>query len=81
MSWMKNEKSYSELVKAHASNKSKTTSTIQELIIEMIIHEAILINKRKKLEQQIDHALDTQNKSLFLQLSNEMKQLMKRFGT
>ena len=77
---MKNEKSYSELVKAHSTKKAKTATTIQELLIEMIIHESILIRKRKKLEQQIDDALDTKNKPLFLQLSAEMNQLLKRFG-
>lgn len=78
---MKNEKSYSKLVKAHSNKKTNQTATIQEILIEMIIHESILVSKQKKLEQQIDDALDTKNKPLFLQLSAEMIQLKKRFGT
>jgi uncharacterized protein YpiB (UPF0302 family) len=75
-----NEKSYSELVKAHSLKKSKAAATIQELLIEMIIHESILINQRKNLEKQIDNALDTKNKPLFLRLSAEMNCLLKQFG-
>lgn len=78
---MKDEKSYSELVKAHSLKNSNSTATIQELLIEMIIHESILMRQRKKLETQIDDALDTKNKSLFLQLSTDMIQLNKQFGT
>ncbi len=77
---MNNEKSYSELVKAHSIRKTKAAAAIQELLIEMIIHESILINQRKNLEKQIDNALDTKNKPLFLQLSAEMNHLLKRFG-
>ena len=77
---MNNEKSYSELVKAHSNKKRKTAATIQDILIEMIINESILIYQRKNLEKQIDDALDTKNKPLFLQLSTEMNQLLKRFG-
>lgn len=76
---MNNEKSYS--VKAHSNKRGKTAATMQDILIEMIINESILICQRKNLEKQIDDALDTKNKSLFLQLSTEMKQLLKRFGT
>ena len=78
---MNNEKSYSELVKAHANKKSKTSATIQDILIEMIINESILTYRRENLEKQIDDALDTKNKLLFLKLSTEMNQLLKQFGT
>ncbi|AZV41635.1 IDEAL domain-containing protein [Peribacillus asahii] len=77
---MKNDKSYSELVKAHSTKKAKKNETMQEILIEMIIRESILKRKRNKLAQQIDDALDNKDKPLFLQLSAEMKQLMKLFG-
>ncbi|MFJ8244544.1 IDEAL domain-containing protein [Peribacillus asahii] len=77
---MKNDKSYSELVKAHSTKKAKKNETMQEILIEMIIRESILKRKRDKLAQQIDDALDNKDKPLFLQLSAEMKQLMKLFG-
>ncbi|MFB5282625.1 IDEAL domain-containing protein [Peribacillus sp. Hz7] len=77
---MKNDKSYSELVKAHSTKKAKKNETMQEILIEMIIRESILKRKRNKLAQQIDNALDNKDKPLFLQLSAEMKQLMKLFG-
>lgn len=77
---MKNDKSYSELVKAHSTKKAKKTETMQEIVIEMIIRESILKRKRDKLAQQIDNALDNKDKPLFLQLSSEMKQLMELFG-
>ncbi|MEH6946175.1 IDEAL domain-containing protein [Bacillus sp. JJ634] len=77
---MKNDKSYSELVKAHSTKKAKKNETMQEILIEMIIRESILKRKRNKLARQIDNALDNKDKPLFLQLSAEMKQLMKLFG-
>ena len=76
---MNNEKSYS--VKAHSNKKGKNVATMQDILIEMIINESILICQRRNLEKRIDDALDTRNKPLFLQLSTEMNQLLKRFGT
>lgn len=77
---MNNEKSYSELVKAHANKKGKAAA-MQDILIEMIINESILEYQRRKLEKQIDDALDQKNKRLFLQLSTKMNSLLKRFGT
>ncbi len=78
---MNNEKSYSELVKAHSIKKGKTAATMQDILIDMIINESILLYQRRNLEKQIDDALDTKNKPLFLQLSTKMNQLLKRFGS
>ena len=78
---MKNEKSYSELVKAHSTKKAKTAATIQELLIEMIIHESILnIPAQEILRNKLMMPLILKTNHLFLQLSTEMNQLLKQFG-
>ena len=59
--------------------KVKPPATIQDILIEMIINESILTYQRENLAKQIDDALDTKNKLLFLKLSTEMNQLLKQF--
>lgn len=77
---MKNEKLSSEQ-KSHPTKKGQQAIVMQRILIDMIIHESILKRRKRQLEKQIDHALDMKNKELFMKLSNEMKQLIKCFGT
>ncbi|MCR8867581.1 hypothetical protein CN563_05530 [Bacillus sp. AFS026049] len=77
---MKNEKSYSESVKSLSMSEMKNDAVVQEMLIDMIIQEAVLTTKKNLLAKQIDVALDMKNKPLFLKLSSEMNVLLKQFG-
>ncbi|MGG3556049.1 IDEAL domain-containing protein [Peribacillus frigoritolerans] len=77
---MKNEKSYSESVKSLSMSEMKNDAVVQEMLIDMIIQEAVLTTKKNILAKQIDEALDMKNKLLFLKLSSEMNVLLKQFG-
>ncbi|MGE6378813.1 IDEAL domain-containing protein [Peribacillus muralis] len=78
---MKNEKSYSESVKSLSMSEMKNDAVVQEMLIDMIILEAVLTTKMNILAKQIDEALDMKNKPLFLKLSSEMNVLLKQFGS
>ncbi|PAK40333.1 IDEAL domain-containing protein [Peribacillus simplex] len=77
---MKNEKSYSESVKSLSMSEMKNDAVVQEMLIDMIIQEAVLTTKKNILAKQIDEALDMKNEPLFLKLSSEMNVLLKQFG-
>jgi uncharacterized protein YpiB (UPF0302 family) len=77
---LKNEKSYSESVKSLSMSEMKNDAVVQEMLIDMIIQEAVLTTKKNILVKQIDEALDMKNKPLFLKLSSEMNVLLKQFG-
>jgi uncharacterized protein YpiB (UPF0302 family) len=78
---MKNEKLPSEeVVTSYSVKKKKSDASLQDMFIEMIIHESLLVNKKRNLEQKINLALDEKNKPLFLTLSAEMNDLLKMFG-
>ena len=77
---LKNEKSYSESVKSLSMSEMKNDAVVQEMLIDMIIQEAVLTTKKNILAKQIDEALDKKNKPLFLKLSSEMNVLLKQFG-
>jgi uncharacterized protein YpiB (UPF0302 family) len=50
---------------------------VLDMYIQMIIDEALFIRKKVLLEERIDDALDTKNRSLFISLSKEYKVLRK----
>jgi uncharacterized protein YpiB (UPF0302 family) len=77
---LKNEKSYSESVKSLSMSEMKNDAVVQEMLIDMIIQEAVLTTKKNLLAKQIDDAMDMKNKPLFLKLSSEMNVLLKQFG-
>lgn len=77
---LKNEKSYSESVKSLSMSEMKNDAVVQEMLIDMIILESVLNTKKNILAKQIDEALDTKDKPLFLKLSSEMNILLKQFG-
>lgn len=77
---LKNDKSYSESVKSLSMNEIKNDAAVQEMLIDMIIMESFLTTKKNTLVKEIDEALDTRNKPLFLKLSTEMNALLKQFG-
>ncbi|AOH53864.1 hypothetical protein ABE28_005840 [Peribacillus muralis] len=62
-------------------SEMKNDAVVQEMLIDMIILEAVLTTKKNILSKQIDEALDIKNKPLFLKLSSEMNVLLKQFGS
>ncbi|MCA1030948.1 IDEAL domain-containing protein [Bacillus timonensis] len=75
---MKNEKSYSEIMKTRNMFKKKNEKkSMLDVYIQMILDEAIYLRKKEVLEEKINHAIDTRDKALFMKLSNEFKELNK----
>ncbi|MFT8323216.1 MAG: IDEAL domain-containing protein [Bacillus sp. (in: firmicutes)] len=76
-----NEKSYTELTKLNAMNKSKEKETyVMDLYIDMLLSEIQLNTEKASLMILIDQAIDEHNKELFLELSLKFNKLCKRFG-
>jgi uncharacterized protein YpiB (UPF0302 family) len=76
---MKNKKSsYTEIMKSRNTMKNVPSEhPVLDMYIQMIIDEALFIRKKVLLEERIDDALDTKNRSLFISLSKEYKVLRK----
>jgi uncharacterized protein YpiB (UPF0302 family) len=76
---MKNKKSsYTEIMKSRNTMKNVPSEhTVLDMYIQMIIDEALFIRNKALLEERIDDALDTKNRSLFMSLSKEYKGLRK----
>lgn len=52
---------------------------VLDMYIQMVLDESLFIRKMALLEERIDDALDTNNKSLFMKLSKEYK-VLRKFG-
>ncbi|MBV7508572.1 IDEAL domain-containing protein [Bacillus sp. sid0103] len=77
-----NEKSYTELMKLGAMKRNRLKENfVQDLYIEMLLSEIQLTVEKEKLLQKIDAAIDGRDKKLFLQLSGQLKEINKKFGT
>ncbi|GLB58834.1 IDEAL domain-containing protein [Cytobacillus sp. NCCP-133] len=76
------EKSYTELMKASdMKRKQQKESFVLDLYIDMLISEILLNSEKERLMKKVDAAIDEGNKLEFIQLSNQYKELSKRFGT
>ena len=76
------EKSYSEMMKASVMQRIKAKETfVLELYVDMLLTEIQLKKKKNQLLEQIDQAIDERNHPLFLVLTDELKDLNKKFGT
>jgi len=74
--------SYTELMKSNAMNKKKLKEGYMlDLYIEMFLSEIILKAEKEKLLNKIDRAIDERNQKSFIELSNQYKELNRRFGT
>lgn len=74
--------SYTELAKSNAMNKKKLKEGYMlDLYIEMFLAEILLKAEKEKLINKIDKAIDERNQKSFIELSNQYKELSKRFGT
>jgi uncharacterized protein YpiB (UPF0302 family) len=75
---MKNEKSYTEIMKTRTISKKKNEQkTMLDVYIQMILDEALYNRKRDLLENQINKAIDTRDIPLFMELSKEYQELAK----
>jgi uncharacterized protein YpiB (UPF0302 family) len=50
---------------------------VLDMYIQMVLDEALFIRKKALLEERIDDAIDTKNRTLFMKLSKEYKVLRK----
>ena len=78
---MKNKKSsYTEIMKSRNTMKNVPSEhPVLDMYIQMVLDESLFIRKMALLEERIDDALDTNNKSLFMKLSKEYK-VLRKFG-
>jgi uncharacterized protein YpiB (UPF0302 family) len=77
-----NEKSYTELMKLGAMKRNRLKENfVQDLYIDMLLSEIQLTVQKEKLLQKIDTAIDTRDRKSFIQLSGQLKEINKRFGT
>jgi uncharacterized protein YpiB (UPF0302 family) len=74
---VKNEKSYTEIMKSRGNVKKKKEATMLDVYIQMIIDEALFIRRKNVLNEKINNAIDTGNKELFLELATEYKKLLR----
>lgn len=73
--------SYTELMKSSAMRKKLKENFIQDLYLEMFLVEILLKAEKEKLSTLIDQAIDEKNQETFMELSNQYRELNKRFGT
>ncbi|WP_026692681.1 IDEAL domain-containing protein [Peribacillus kribbensis] len=79
---MSKKNSYSELMKKSVMDRQKQSKNyMQDLFIEMVIHEACMLFELASVNTEIDKSLDSRDKELFMKLSNKKKELLQRFGT
>ena len=75
------EKSYTELMKSNAMKKKLKEGYMLDLYIDMFLSEVVLKAEKEKLLARIDQAIDERNQESFNVLSQQYKELNKRFGT
>lgn len=77
-----NEKSYTDLMKVAAMKRNQRKENfVQDLYIDMLLSEIQLTVEKEKLLRNIDSAIDTRDKKLFIQLSGQLREINKKFGT
>lgn len=71
---MKNKKSsYTEIMKSRNMKNVPSEQPVLDMYIQMILDEALFNRKKALLEERINDALDTKNKTVFMKLSKEYK--------
>jgi IDEAL domain len=79
---LENKKSYTEMMKASAmTRKRNAEKNVMEIYIDMLLNEIILTSQKAKLLEDIDAALDHGDESLFLKLTEELKEINIRYGS
>jgi uncharacterized protein YpiB (UPF0302 family) len=76
---MENKKSsYTEIMKSRNTMKNVPSEhPVLDMYIQMVLDEALFNRKKALLEERINDALDTKNKTVFMKLSKEYKVLRK----
>ncbi len=78
---MKNEKSYTELMKAKKMNKKVSVEAyMMNVYVQMIIDESLFHYHKNLLQEKIDCALDANDPSLFHLLSARYKKFLNDWG-
>jgi uncharacterized protein YpiB (UPF0302 family) len=78
---MDKKKTYSEMMKACAmSRKTATDMTLTEIYVDMILNELNLVNQKRKLQEELDSALDQRDKKKFMALSLQLKKMTEEYG-
>jgi uncharacterized protein YpiB (UPF0302 family) len=78
---LENKKSYTEMMKASAmTRKRNAEKNVLEIYIDMLLYESILASRKTKLLEDIDAALDLKNESLFMKLTEELKEINILYG-
>jgi uncharacterized protein YpiB (UPF0302 family) len=71
---MMHDKSFTEILKSRNALKTNEETSMLDIYIQMVIDEALYIRKKELLEKEINQALDSRNKELFMKLSSIYKQ-------
>lgn len=78
---MKNEKSYTELMKAKKMNKKVSVEAyMMNVYVQMIIDESLFHYHKNLLQEKIDSALDANDPSLFRLHSARYKKFLNDWG-
>ncbi|WP_409253378.1 IDEAL domain-containing protein [Bacillus sp. SCS-153A] len=78
---MDKKRTSSELMKANAnSRKTATEMTLNEIYVDMVLNEISLMNQKRKLQAELDCALDQRDKRKFMTLSLQLKNLNEEYG-
>ncbi|MDX5474600.1 MAG: IDEAL domain-containing protein [Bacillaceae bacterium] len=79
---MKNEKSYTELMKLkkQQAKKSSPENFVMNVYVQMILDESLFLYRKNRLQSKIDSALDSNNRTLFLSLTNEYNQFLTQWS-
>ncbi|QFT88295.1 hypothetical protein FIU87_06545 [Bacillus sp. THAF10] len=78
---MKNEKSYTELMKSRKMNKKVSVEAyMMNVYVQMIIDESYFHYQKNLLQRKIDDALDSNDAVLFQHLSIRYKKFMAEWG-
>ncbi|WP_096155212.1 MULTISPECIES: IDEAL domain-containing protein [Bacillus] len=79
---MKNEKSYTELMKLkkQQAKKSSPENYVMNVYVQMILDESLFLYRKNKLQSKIDSALDSNNRTLFLSLSKEYNHFLTQWS-
>ena len=79
---MKNEKSYTELMKLkkQQAKKSSPENYVMKVYVQMILDESLFLYQKNKLQSKIDSAIDSNNRTLFLSLTNEYNEFLTQWS-
>ena len=78
---MKNEKSYTELMKSKKMNKKLSVEAyMMNIYTQMIIDQSLYHHHKKLLQEKIDHAIDTKDHTRFHSLSSKYKKFLTDWG-